>query len=138
MPRCVKRRQEPPSPFLSLPGEIRRHIYTLLLTQPKPIFPNGLAIFNRIEMHENGKRPLSEPETVLALTRTCKQLYEEVTEVYYGTNHFEFRNVYELYLFLYLIGEQRRTLIRHVEFWYEGACSWEAFALLGECRNLKK
>jgi hypothetical protein len=33
---------------------------------------------------------LEDPETTLAVARTCKRLYTEASRVYFGSNHFEF------------------------------------------------
>lgn len=124
--------------LILLPPEIRDSIYSLVVTQSGPSRPNTACIFKRIQDHETGVKSLSEAETVLALARTCTQAHNEVLSICFGRNRFEFQDTYSLYVYLYMIGRERRELVRDIELWWHGVCQEEACALLGECRDLKR
>ncbi|KAK5132401.1 hypothetical protein LTR08_009084 [Meristemomyces frigidus] len=84
------------SPLARLPAELRNDIYTLALTQPGRIhFPDDLPTTCRclttpyIATDEGWEiAPLSPNATALA--RTCRQIREESTELFYAENVFEF------------------------------------------------
>lgn len=79
-----------------------------------------------------------DPEKILSIARTCRQVYHEATRIHYGDNKFEFSETYSLYVFLYMIGWDRRQLIKSISFAYRGPRQREAFELLGDCTWLRR
>ena len=94
-------------PFLSLPPEIRNHIYDLTL----PSFPQKHIYI--IQSAAN----LAQP----ALTRVNKQLRAETLSYYYSCNHFQIYTSGSLYAVHWLksIGSCNRKCIRRLTI-----CSW--------------
>jgi hypothetical protein len=65
--------------FLALPAELRVEIYCYALVCSHPIDING----NTLKIHEH-----DDPD--VQLLRTCKQIFDEGSEVFYGSNQFRF------------------------------------------------
>ncbi|RDW88565.1 hypothetical protein BP6252_00597 [Coleophoma cylindrospora] len=59
--------------FLDLPGEIRNHVYKLLLLVPSPSTPRILG---------------SDPSLHIQILAVCRQIHEEAAEMLYGSNTF--------------------------------------------------
>jgi len=118
--------------FLNLPPELRNRIYSFALVQSAPIKPNVQSLAGE---HENSGKPYT-PETVLSVARTCKQIHNEAIAVYYADNTFEFDDTYALYVFLHIIGADRRSRIERIRFTYQGMSATQAFELLSGCPQL--
>ncbi|CAG8974033.1 hypothetical protein HYALB_00010905 [Hymenoscyphus albidus] len=90
--------------------------------------------------HEAGKVSLPPSEDILALARTCRQAYNEVTAIYYGENAFYFPNFWDMKIFMYMIGAHNRQCMKDVRVqWSEigrGSAN-NAAALLGECKKMR-
>ncbi|KAH7402999.1 hypothetical protein BKA64DRAFT_721823 [Cadophora sp. MPI-SDFR-AT-0126] len=94
--------------LLDLPLEIRNEIYRLALVQSdSPLKPNVRRLFSIAEGHERTLDPYGV-ESTLSLARTCSQIHDEAIAVYYGKNNFEFDNIYDLYVFLYMVSWECR------------------------------
>ena len=90
----------------------------------------------------------------LAITRTCKQIHEEATPIYFARNTFILLNFHpctwsrcgleNLYDFLHNIGQNKRRCIRSLRFTYnfhkrqDYKMAALAFKLLSECAQLRK
>jgi len=125
----------PTRSLLDLPPEIHNRIYRFALVQPSRLKPNVHELLEIAEKHENSQDPYGS-ETTLSLARTCNQIHGEAIAVYYGENRFDFKDTYTLYVFLYMIGSDRRRCIRDVAFFFRGVRRNEAFQLLSECERL--
>jgi len=149
--KYITRSKRPP--LLSLPPEIRNHIWTFVVVRATTVDPEVRSISKRLELHVSKTEYLSSSETILALARTCKQLHDEVLPIYFGKNRFEFRDTSALCAFLNGLSWQRRQYIREVEVWCHvkislspledtehraNFSSRKGFALLGECKGLRK
>ncbi len=135
-----------PITFLALPGEIRTQIYHLIVPESRISHPHSIVKRN-LDGH---KTP--QPET-LALARTCKQIYGELSSVYFGERFFHFDIVFDMFHYLNKIGPTRRSFITSVRVLVEKDHSIEgahpagsnpmreqvrdAFNLLGKCTSLK-
>ncbi|KAI9830513.1 MAG: hypothetical protein M1819_005471 [Sarea resinae] len=134
--RAASRRAKAVCPLLHLPPEIRSIIFQFVLVESAPLQPNVRALFRLAERYEQTQeRP--PPETVLSLARTCEQFFFEAIDIYYGLNRFEFRNNYDLYVFLYMIGSECRCRIHHIRTWVRGCQAKDAFELLAQCTSLR-
>lgn len=118
--------------LLDLPPEVRNRIYHFLLVASHPLYPKVIETFRSVQAHEKTDTPYG-PENTLALARACDQLCSESLAIYYGDNTFIFNNTYDLYVYLYMIGDERRG---YIFFQYEGERQREAFELLNECTSL--
>lgn len=82
--------RDPPLHLLSLPGEIRNHIYRLLCVSDEPLYP----CFRLIIKPKQGRKKQSDTyrrfprEPVLALV--CRQLEREALSLFYSENTFTF------------------------------------------------
>ena len=95
-----------PFPLLQLPPEIRNYIWEYVAIKDRAILlyePNQrgrvpesrLRSGNLIKHHqEDDERRW--PSTQLAVAFTCRQLYLEVTPIYYGKNTFRLPEIFEL------------------------------------------
>jgi hypothetical protein len=104
------------------------------------IRPNVDQLFHIAAMYENNDLQVTvlPPATVLALALACRQVHNEALRFYYGRNTFSFKHTYDLYRYLYMIGEERRECIRSIEVFWQGERQREAAELVGECINLQK
>ncbi|KAH8811342.1 hypothetical protein F5884DRAFT_749729 [Xylogone sp. PMI_703] len=107
--------------FSELPFEIRNKIFSMVLPELEILRPNVHGLFEIAKEHDRGKR-FRTRETVLAMARVCKQLYNEVIPIYFGRNTFRFFNAYDLYRYLYMIGYWRRRFITSIQFCICGRC----------------
>ena len=127
--------------LLDLPPEIRLQIFSYFLIGEGDddtivverdglcTFPMG-GIIAIMLYHWELTRPLI----------VCRQLYEELMPLFYGSNKFYFPGVPELKMFLKGIGGRRRQLIRHVILGDLDGRSKQAdytFRLLGQSCDLK-
>ena len=103
------------SPLSTLPPEIRNDIYVMALSQDSPI--------TLVHLRRKGWKRLEEPSTkpnILALTKTCKNVRRECTQIFYAVNTFALRvaNVDEieqlLRLFRLHIGTTNDSALRSV------------------------
>ena len=130
-----------PSRLLKLPLELRDNIYEMVFGGVGIIVrPNVDQLFRIAAMYENNDQQVTSlpPATVLALALTCRQVHDEAIRFYYGRNTFSFKHTYDLYRYLYMIGEERREWIRSIEIFWQGERQREAAELVGECINLQK
>ena len=74
----------PPFPLLKLPAEIRNRIWTLVVVKVKRVVIKGNS------HRETSGRHLHP--TTIALVFTCRQIYREVTPIYYSENLFHFHH----------------------------------------------
>ena len=98
-------RPQKPFPLLELPAEIRNHIWRYIVIkddhvtfQEFMVYPKspetGLRVGNPVKRRLNDDEP--RQTSMLAIAFTCRQLYLEVTPIYYGEN--VFRPSYSDYL----------------------------------------
>ena len=129
-----------PSRLLKLPPELRNNIYEIVFGGIGIMRPNVDQLFRIAEMYENNGQQITTlpPATVLALALTCRQVHNEALRFYYGRNTFSFKHTYDLYRYLYMIGEERRGCIRSIEIFWQGERQQEAAKLVGESINLQK
>ncbi|KAF7882573.1 uncharacterized protein EAF02_005936 [Botrytis sinoallii] len=151
------RRSKPPKcPLLALPREIRDEIHRYVqlgqrIDKPRAtssgylrpddntIWPNAYQLLKDSEYREEkDPRAVFRPdaEDILILARTCEQLYKESNQIFYSENAFSFEGTWSLYCYLYMIGEEKRRCIRHINFQFRGIQRVDAFKLLGECKSL--
>ncbi|RFU27220.1 hypothetical protein B7463_g9109, partial [Scytalidium lignicola] len=114
--------------FLTLPLEVRYSIYKFVLLRATPIQPNICAILKCVHKFKDNDVNSKDhpPETVLAISRTCRQIQHESLTIYYGLNVFSFSNTLYAYLYLSYIGQQRCAYVRNIQFmWaiYRGQAS---------------
>jgi hypothetical protein len=93
------------TPLLLLPFEIRQQIYTYILPPRSLIYHDITAIFRIIEDDEKNRRRIRTYERILGLSRTCQFFYADFLPLYYQQNRFSFESAYDLYRWLYMIGE---------------------------------
>lgn len=126
--------------LLTLPPEVRNSIYEKVLSTTGIIRPNVDALFRIASAYERyGERFTVLPlANVLALALTCRQIHNEALRFYYGRNTFSFSNTYDLYRYLYMIGEERRQCIKSIEILWQGERRREAAEMLAECINLQR
>ncbi|KAK5713593.1 hypothetical protein LTR15_011293 [Elasticomyces elasticus] len=104
------------SPFLRLPPELRNSIYKLALQQPEP------ASIRRLGKTESRQPSSQLPYHATALTRTCKLIRGEATQLFYAINTFiilceHVNHRYKLLLlcdFLDQIGQQNKSALRSI------------------------
>lgn len=127
----------PDSRLFTLPLEIRIAIYALLLVSRDALCPDVTAIFNYVQSREQSEISfLSLPhEQTLAIARTCTRLRDEVLPIYFGSNNFMFKETWEMFAYLHMIGD-RRKFIQNISFAYRGSQRNEAFELLSKCTSL--
>ena len=97
-----------PRPFLSLPSEIREHIYVCVLTVNVESAEPWITPLNQ-EL-----RPMPGIVSCLAILATCRQILREAFYVYYRMNTFNFNHPDHLYDFLRAIGSVRANEIRSI------------------------
>ncbi|RDW75718.1 hypothetical protein BP5796_06539 [Coleophoma crateriformis] len=124
--------------LLSLPAELRNSIYVLAFPTYGIVTLKIMQLFAAAQERENNPESLKPLDNALVLARTCKQICHEVLKLYFSLNTFSFGNTYELYVYLYMIGEQRRKYITNVEVQFQGSRAREAFELLAESNSLQK
>jgi hypothetical protein len=93
------------TPLLLLPLEIRQQIYRNILPPRSLIHHDVTAIFRIVEDDENKRRRIRTYERILGLSRTCQLFYADFLPLYYQQNGFSFESAYDLYRWLYMIGE---------------------------------
>ncbi|KFZ15667.1 hypothetical protein V501_02626 [Pseudogymnoascus sp. VKM F-4519 (FW-2642)] len=127
----------PGSRLFTLPLEIRIAIYALLLVSCDALCPDVTAIFNYVQLREQSEISfLSLPhEQTLAIARTCTRVRDEVLPIYFGSNSFMFKETWEMFAYLHMIGD-RRKFIQNISFAYRGSQRNEAFELLSKCTSL--
>jgi hypothetical protein len=91
--------------FLTLPGEIRNHIYDVLFKRDRPV---------QLVVCTDGKgcRPVRDGSAVLdgaSLLGTCRQIYVEATGILYAQNTFNVTDVHN--------GFYANRLVEQVGFW---------------------
>ena len=163
--RVLKLGPQTSFPFLSLPAELRKTIYAMVLTLP----PSGVAITSIYsnQGRERGtfalatqdfKRPFSmnscrgidnvqlddyyqQPaQRQLALLLVNKQIFEEAHAIFYGQNLFFFDCVNEMDLFLRRLPLHRKKHLTQVTFTYRirDYSAWQsAFHHLGPLERLR-
>ncbi|TGO32290.1 hypothetical protein BHYA_0331g00080 [Botrytis hyacinthi] len=152
------RRSKPPKCLLlAIPREIRDEIHRYvqlgqrsdkpgvmspgyLKPDDNTIWPNAYQLLQQTGYREEkDPRAVFRPdaEDILILARTCEQLYKESNQIFYGENAFSFAGTWNLYCYLYMIGEEKRLCIRHIYFQFSGIQRVDAFKLLGECKSLR-
>ncbi|KAK4952368.1 hypothetical protein LTR10_009174 [Elasticomyces elasticus] len=106
------------SPFLRLPPELRNSIYELALQQPEPVVIRRLG-----KVWPECRQPSSQlPHHATALTRTCKLIRGEDTQLFYAINTFiilceHVNHRYKLLPlcdFLDQIGQQNKSALRFI------------------------
>lgn len=134
----IRRKSGSKSHLLALPAETRATICTILLVSCDIIRPNVKALYASVKSREElDVSFLTFPqEQVLAIARTCTAIRDEVLPIYFGSNRFMFEDTWDMYAYLYMIGD-RRTLLKHLSFVYHGSSRKEAFELLSECASLR-
>ncbi|CZR68284.1 uncharacterized protein PAC_18183 [Phialocephala subalpina] len=101
-----------------LPLKIRYDIYELLV-RAAPHQPDVYATITYLrKFHREGLKHIEDyqPESVLAISRTCRQIRHESFTIYYGSNTFSFSNTLYAYLYLSFIGPQRRAYVSSIQF----------------------
>jgi hypothetical protein len=134
------KRLVPKCRLLSIPPEVRNNIYEKVFSSTVIIRPNVDILFQIASQYERyGDRFTVMPSaTKLALALTCQQIHNEALQFYYGRNTFSFSDTYDLYRYLYMIGEERRQCIKSIEIYWQGERRREAAELVGECINLQR
>ena len=119
--------------FLDFPAEIRNHVYEVLYEAPHlTIKPDWLDL----DYYETYSYKISKFSASVSFLRTCKQINEEASTIFYGRNVFVFedtgmkqrrlwRPVGHFYIptaklanmhsFLQVIGPRKRLQLRHVK-----------------------
>jgi hypothetical protein len=133
----MRQKMRKPCFLLQTPPEIRSLIFEFVFSGTGIIWPDVEVLFRKAETHESFGLP-AQSSGVLALALTCRQIHNEVVQLYYGQNIFAFKNTYDLYRYLYMIGEERRQCIRSLEVEWQGDCPGEAAELVGECISLQR
>lgn len=72
------------------------------------------------------------------LLLTCRQMYEEVTCLFFKENGFELRDAYDMIQFFLLIGPYRVNLIQKLRLYYNINLTVEDFQALFEHRHISK
>ena len=103
--------------ILDTPAEIRTMIYSFLLEEDSPIKMTTTKpdLEPRRPTRSTYSTLNAYRRTALALLRVNKQIRNEATPVMYGNNHFHFRTLSELKVFLDSVGSMRQYL-RNIEF----------------------
>jgi hypothetical protein len=99
-----------------LPLKIRYDIYELLV-RAAPHQPDVYATITCLrKFHREGLKHIEDyqPETVLVISRTCRQIRHESFTIYYGSNTFSFSNASFNKSSLYRIYSFKRKSINNI------------------------
>ncbi|KAF4634446.1 hypothetical protein G7Y89_g3657 [Cudoniella acicularis] len=145
-PPCVQS-----SALLPLPPEIHTMIYHHILPSSARLQPPVHRIFLDTQRAEQGEG-YRDNEKVLSLARTCQYFYNsDFIAIYFGQNTFSFDNAYDLYRYLYMIGDRGRRYLKSIEVCLRSVSedayvfsvdikrvTRYAFNLLADCKLLRK
>jgi hypothetical protein len=77
---------------------------------------------------------------MLAFLRTCKQIYQEASGLFFSCSNFHLKDINHLYEFLWYLPTEHRKDVRSLSFYYDAKHrlqAKEAFELLSELTGLK-
>lgn len=133
--------------FMAFPPEIRNLVYSFLMQYDAPVKmstskkvnePRRPVMLSRV-WNISTKDWKEQPTTQLTVLRSSKQLLREAATFIYG-NHFEFRGLGELKIFLDRIGSMR-SYLRHIHIGrsgYQRSKARTTFAALRDATDLRR
>ena len=97
--------------FMDFPPEIRTMVYSFMLQDDEPI---RMTTTKRLHEPRRPSRARSARYSAQVVFQISKQIMREAAPILYGNNHFQFRNLSEMKIFLDRIGSMRQYL-RQIE-----------------------
>ena len=116
--------------FLELPPEIRNMIYRYTFVSPQ-------YIGNHCTLSKGFYQDLNKWRN-LAFARTCRQIYQESSLIFFAENGFEFACQRSAVGFLKAIKHERRLLLTQIRFVFAtSGFPYEPLVLIDACKSLK-
>jgi hypothetical protein len=117
--------------FFDFPPEIRTMIYNLIFVSAEPIGSNPSHTFG-------AKFPYREAAKWrnLVFAMSCRQIFDEASNIFFANNCFEFFQVYQVVSFLKKIGIEGRQQVRKLKLNYRDSDPKKAFKSIRMCPNI--
>lgn len=141
----VQKEYDQPFRFLDLPPELRNRIYNFTFTPNKTPHsdltgPNTLQVVDAAphNLLRNGNEWSGDNKSLFSLLQTCRQIYNEASEIPYINNYLMFEHAEDLSAFVGNATDQMLRAVRNVELELEGSSEPHRWGMLRFLPRLAK